>query len=143
MRRTKYTSSTGSRKKNVLLIFAGISLLIVIFFLSFVIAYNVMSKDKGKNVDQSVISSELDGLSKNGGEELPTDVQELQKKIEAQNEYIAELEAQIEKYKALAEVKSGAIPNATTSPSVSASPSSSRTPSPSQSPVPSPSATPK
>ncbi len=137
MRKVRYAnvSGTPNRRKNVIMVAVALVLLILIFSLAFIITYNVMRG--GKTADSDAAGTPSTAVTDNGGS-LPSEVSELRQIIEAQKEQIAELEAQIEKYKALVEISNTPSSTPTPKPSVSPTPKPSATPVPSPTPKPSP-----
>ncbi|MCK9478031.1 MAG: hypothetical protein M0R40_00830 [Firmicutes bacterium] len=109
MRKVYYPAGGGKdRKKNIKYILLAIVLLVAIFFLSFIVTYNIIAPPKNKN-------AELDGLGMDipadaFKSDLPEDVIELQQLVDALREENEYLNSQVEKYKALAEARSGNIP---------------------------------
>ncbi|OQB15881.1 MAG: hypothetical protein BWY15_00007 [Firmicutes bacterium ADurb.Bin193] len=147
----KSFNSGSGRKRNVLLVVTAVFLLLTVFFLSFIIAYNVMKNDRMGNQDNLLADLQDEEAGSVSAKELPEDVAELQRMVEALNNEIEELNAQVDKYKALAEMRSGNIPvekpNPTIVPVSTASPRPTAAPSHSPSsvrpsPTPKPSTTP-
>lgn len=147
MRKVRYnTNQKSNRKKNILLGISAVTLLVAVFFLSFIIAYNLMAKNQRIDPDQEPSMT----ISQENGQEDLSEVERLQEEIKALNEQIDELNAEVEKYKAIAQMRSGSIPAATAppptrspeqtpsrpSPTPSSAPQSTKTPTPTPTPTP-------
>jgi TolA-binding protein len=147
MRKVNYNNKNyaeGNGKRNAILISAAIVLLLAVFFLSFIVAYNIMFKTH--RVTPESIETQVTESTPAGTDALDDtasrDVAALQEKIEELTQQIDVLNAQVEKYKAQAEMRSGTIPSATQKPPASTSAPTTTAPPAEASPSPSPTKTP-
>lgn len=128
MRKNVFATNDNTRGKKAALALIVFGVLILIFMLSFIVAYNMIP---GK---ANVAGSDMDLVSEN--RELKTQINDLKYEVDS-------LRAQLERYKAIAGMDSDSGSKPTAKPSPSATPKASASPSATSTPKPVASATPK
>lgn len=119
---SKENKPVENKRKKVIITIVAIVLLLILFFVSFIVAYNIMTKNSKGSNDQPIGTSDVK-LDEN---------KQLKEKIAALEIEVEELKAQVDKYKAIA--GASAVPVIKPSPKPSAKPSVAPSPTPSPTP---------
>ena len=133
---SKENKRVGNKRKKVIITIVAIILLLILFFVSFIVAYNIMTKNSKGSDTQQIGTSDVKS----------DENKQLKEKISALEIEIEELKAQVDKYKAIAGAsanpfvkpspKPSAKPSVTPNPTQSEESYSTKTPAPTKTPIP-------